>query len=287
MPDQSAGLNGRRVVVTGGASGIGRSVVDELVAAGAHVIFCGRNEQRGREAEAAIGGHATFIRADVTNPDDIDRLIHSAASDGPIDCLVNNAAELDPAPFGQLTGDIVDHAMRSVFGSVVLASQAAADTMRETGGGVIVNIGSSAGHRPNSSPAVYSSLKAAVIYLTRCLAMELAPHGIRVNSVSPGAIPTAIFARQMGVGDLPDDQALDLIGDALSEILPMGRAGNGRDIARAVAFLAHPDSRYITGIDLPVDGGLTAGNTPLGRSAEASRAGAVISTWRDSQMAPR
>lgn len=141
-----------RVVVTGGSSGIGRSVVEEFIASGAEVIFCGRNEHHGQQAAAEIGGCSRFVRADVTTTGDIRRLIESATAGGPISCLVNNAAEPDLVSFGQLTADVLDHAMRSVFGSVVLTSQAVAETMRANGGGIIVNIGSSAGHWPNSSP---------------------------------------------------------------------------------------------------------------------------------------
>ncbi|MEU6662113.1 SDR family oxidoreductase [Streptomyces sp. NPDC046821] len=274
-------VEGMRVVVTGGTGGIGRTVVEEFIAAGARVVFCGRNEDRGRAVADALGGRAEFIRADMTKAADIARLIGSAAAGGRIDCLVNNAAEAEPVGFGQLTSDILDHAMRSVFGSVVLASQTAAETMRANGGGVIINIGSSAGRRPNSSAAVYSSLKAAVMFLTRCLAMELAPAGIRVNSVSPGAIPTPIFRDQMGLSDLPEDEALPLIREGLSRILPVGRAGTTQDIARAVLFMADPDNAYVTGTDLMVDGGLTAGNTPLARSAEWARVGEVIGAARE------
>ncbi len=274
-------MQGMRAVITGGTSGIGRTVVNEFVAAGAQVVFCGRNQERGRAVAASLGNRAEFVPADVTDPGDIDRLIASAAAGGGIDCLVNNAAESEPVAFGQLTGEALDHAMRSVFGSVVLTSQAAAHAMRASGRkGVIVNIGSSAGFRPNSSPAVYSSLKAAVMYLTRCLAMELAPHGIRVNSVSPGAIPTPIFSRSMGVSDLPENEALAVIGDALSSVMPMQRCGTPHDIARAVLFIADPNSGYITGTDLMVDGGLTAGNTPLGRATEWARVGEAVAAGR-------
>jgi NAD(P)-dependent dehydrogenase (short-subunit alcohol dehydrogenase family) len=256
----------RHVVVTGGTSGIGRTLVERFLAEGAEVVFSGRSAERGEAITGDLGARARFVRADMTDADDVDRLISTASAAGPIDCLVNNAAVSETGTFGDVTATVLNDAMWSVFGSVVLVTKAALPVIPN--GGSIINIGSSAGHRANSSPPVYSSLKAAVSHFTRCLALEVADRGVRVNTVSPGAIATPIFQQNFGLGALPRDEAMPFIRDALAAVNPSGRAGAENDVAQAVLFLASDETRYITGQDLVVDGGLTAGNTPVGRAAE-------------------
>ncbi|MFI7195482.1 SDR family NAD(P)-dependent oxidoreductase [Nocardia nova] len=269
-------LHGKRALITGGTSGIGRAVVEAFVAEGAVVTFCGRSVERGNALAATGNGNVRFVEADVTVPSDVDRLIETVLTDGPIDCLVNNAAAAETSPLHEMTPELLDTCMWSVFGSVVLMTKAVATTMRSTGGGSIVNIGSTAGRRANSSPPIYSSLKAAVSHLSRCLALELSGDRIRVNTVSPGAIVTPIFQETFGLNALPGEQAMALIAEALASVNPSGRGGTPADIAKAVVFLASDDSTYITGQDLVVDGGLTAGNTPVGRAEEQRRVAEVI-----------
>ncbi|MGF0315403.1 SDR family NAD(P)-dependent oxidoreductase [Nocardia fluminea] len=269
-------LHGKRALVTGGTSGIGRAVVEAFAAEGAVVTFCGRSTERGNALAATGNGNIRFVEADVTVPRDVDRLIETVLADGPIDCLVNNAAAAETSSLHDMTPEVLDACMWSVFGSVVLMSKAVSPAMGSAGGGSIINIGSTAGHRANSSPPIYSSLKAAVSHLSRCLALELSGDHIRVNTVSPGAIATPIFQGTFGMAALPGEQAMALIAEALASVNPSGRGGTPTDIAKAVVFLASDDSTYITGQDLVVDGGLTAGNTPVGRAEEHRRVAEVI-----------
>ncbi|WP_068626308.1 SDR family NAD(P)-dependent oxidoreductase [Tsukamurella tyrosinosolvens] len=264
----------RRVIVTGGTSGIGRDLVERFHAEGAEVYFSGRSADRGAAVAAESGPRARFVRGDMSDPDDVARLIRAASAEGPVHCVVNNAAATEVDTIDTITPDVLSESMWSVFGSVVLVTKAAIPVIPD--GGSIINIGSTAAHRGNSSPPVYSSLKAAVIHLTRCLALELGDRGIRVNAVSPGAIATPIFQGLLGLGELSREKAMPLIHDALAAVNPSGRAGVGADVAEAVVFLASDETRYITGQDIVVDGGLTAGNTPVGRAAERAIIADVI-----------
>jgi NAD(P)-dependent dehydrogenase (short-subunit alcohol dehydrogenase family) len=132
-------------------------------------------------------------------------------------------------------------------------------------GGVILNCGSTAAHRAGSQSAVYSAMKAAVCHFTRCAALELAEHRIRVNTISPGAVVTPIFLKALNLPADKQDKALDLLREVFGKALPAGRAGEPADIAGVAAFLASDDGSYITGQDWVVDGGLTAGLSALQR----------------------
>ncbi|MCC7248263.1 MAG: SDR family oxidoreductase [Lysobacter sp.] len=262
-------LNGKRVLITGGTGGMGRDVVKRFVAEGAKVVFCGRNADAGRGLEEETGGHASFVRADVTVEADVAALVEAAvATLGGIDCLFNNAAEARNSAFLDTSPGDLQAAMWSVFGSVAVVTQHVARHMVEQRSGVIIQNGSSAAHRANSSPAIYSALKAAVCHLTRCLALEFAPFGIRVNTISPGSIMTPIFKTLFQMGDMDDAEALRRIGDVIAGLSPAARAGTGDDVAAAAVFLASDEASYITGHDLKVDGGLTAGLTPHMRKAQ-------------------
>jgi NAD(P)-dependent dehydrogenase (short-subunit alcohol dehydrogenase family) len=231
-------LADKRVLVTGGSSGIGRAIVERFVAEGARVVFCGRSAERGNAIAAELGADAEFIQADTTSAEDIERLIAAAVADGPIDCLINNAAASESGTLADLTPELLEECMWSVFGSVVLATKAIVPHMRAAGGGTIINIGSTAAHRGNSSPPVYSSLKAAVCHLSRCLALELSADRIRVNTISPGAVMTPIFQENMGLSALSRVDALPIISEALAAVSPVGRGGVPADIASAAVFLA-------------------------------------------------
>ncbi len=269
-------LAGKKALVTGGTSGIGHAIVERFVAEGAQVTFCGRSADRGTAVAAALGEQVRFVRADVTQPHDVERLVDVVAANGQIDCLVNNAATSETGSLDDMTAERLAECMWSIFGSVVLTTKSVTPHMRLSGGGSIINIGSTAGHRANSSPPVYSSLKAAISHLTRCLALDLSADGIRVNTVSPGAIMTPIFQEHLGLSALSREDALPIISEALAAVSPSGRGGAPEDIAAAVAFLAADESAYINGQDLVVDGGLTAGNTPVGRAAEHAVIGNIV-----------
>jgi NAD(P)-dependent dehydrogenase (short-subunit alcohol dehydrogenase family) len=234
--------------------------VRRFVAEGAWVVASGRSSERGAELVRELGDHVRFIAADVTRPEQIDSMIdETVAWRGRLDVLFNNAGETQaPASLLALDPATLRAEIDTLFTSVVLATRKAALVMREQGG-VILNCSSTAAHRAGSQSAVYSALKAAVSHLTRCAALELAEHRIRVNAISPGAIVTPIFLKALAVPAGRESEALDLLRQVFASALPAGRAGEPADIAAAAAYLASDEGSYVTGQDWVVDGGLTAG----------------------------
>jgi len=253
-------LEGRVALITGGTGGIGAGTVRRFVAEGAWVVASGRSPERGAELVRELGDHVRFIAADVTRPEQIDALVdETVAWRGRLDVLFNNAGETQaPASLLALEPATLRAETDTLFTSVVLATRKAALAMREHGG-VILNCSSTAAHRAGSQSAVYSALKAAVSHFTRCAALELAEHRIRVNAISPGAIVTPMFLKALAVPAGRESEALDLLRQVFAGALPAGRAGDPADIAAAAAFLASDEGSYVTGQDWVVDGGLTAG----------------------------
>jgi NAD(P)-dependent dehydrogenase (short-subunit alcohol dehydrogenase family) len=263
---------GRGVLVTGGSIGIGAAIVQRFVEEGARVVFCGRLALPGQARAQSLGEAVRFVAADVTRAGDVAQLVQQASAWlGRIDVLVNNAAAPPPdVPVERIDAEALPGYMASVLGSVVLMTSAVVPLMKAQGAGVIVNIGSTAAHRAHSSSSVYSALKAAVCHFTRCTALELAEHGIRVNTVSPGAVPTAIFAKKAGIAEAHHAAAIERLQAVFAQNIPLGRAGRCEDIAHAVALLAADTAGFITGQDLVVDGGLTAGLSPAGKRAQVA-----------------
>ncbi len=268
----TARLQGKAALITGGTTGMGADVVRRFVAEGASVVFCGRSGEPGLVLAGELGPKARFVRADVTDEGEVEALVDAALAHlgGRIDFLFDNAAPpTADVPITETAWTDVAAAQTAIFGSVVLVTKPVARVMMAQGGGSILNNGSSAAHRANSSPSIYSALKAAVCHLSRCLALELAEHGIRVNTVSPGAVPTAIFLRSLQLPPERSDAAVEALARAFAGAVPLGRAGRGADIASAAVFFASDESAFVTAQDLVVDGGLTAGLSPAARRTQA------------------
>ncbi len=243
-------LQGRRVLVTGASMGIGRAVALAAAAAGAEVVLSARG-RAGLEAVAgevaAAGGRAVVLPFDAGDPASIRAAIDAA---GPLDGLVNNAGSVTREPFLEASEAEIDRVLALNVKGATLVAQAVARGMVQRGhGGSIVNISSVAGLVGARNRSVYAASKHAVMGLTRSMALELGPHGIRVNAVCPGLVNTPLAA------DLMADAAFVA---ATRARIPLGRIMEPEDIAGPVVFLLSGAAAGVTGIALPVDGGLTA-----------------------------
>jgi NAD(P)-dependent dehydrogenase (short-subunit alcohol dehydrogenase family) len=249
-------LDGKVAIITGATSGIGRRTAELFVEEGARVVFTGRRRAEGEELGKKLGDSGRFIAADATLEDDWKRVVGATLEAyGRLDALFNNAG--GPAPTGSIT---FDAAMALLVRSVMLGMKHAAPVMMRQRSGSIVNNGSIAAHRAGySSSMVYSAAKAAVNQLSKCAAMELGEHGVRVNSVSPGAIATGIVAKALGMDAGKADEAAGKLGEAFAKAQPIPRTGLPDDIAQCVAWLASDRSTFVNGIDIVVDGGMIGG----------------------------
>ncbi len=254
----SGRLKGKVALVTGGAAGIGRATALLLAREGAAVVVQDIKEEGRATAEAigAAGGRASFIRGDVTQAADAHAAVEKAVSDfGGLDILVNNAGIIRRASVVNTTEEEWDRVMAVNVKSVFLFSKAAIPVMARRGGGVIVSTASGWGLDGGKDAASYCASKAAVVNLTRAMAIDHAAENIRVNCVCPGDTDTAMLreeARQLG-----QDAAGFL---ARSAQRPLGRMGRPEEIAQAILFLASEASSYVTGTALVVDGGGHAGS---------------------------
>jgi NAD(P)-dependent dehydrogenase (short-subunit alcohol dehydrogenase family) len=255
-------LKNKVCVITGATSGIGKRTAEIFAAEGAKLVIAGRRQPEGRAVAKAIGASCDFVRTDVTVEEQMQALIEFALrKHGRIDCLFNNAG--GPAPIGGIEGIPVagfDQAMAVLVRSVMLGMKHAAPVMLNQRSGSIINNGSVAAHRAGlSSSMVYSAAKAAVVHLTRCVAMQLGESGVRVNSISPGGIATGIFGKALGLPTDKAEQTAEAVKAGLAKMQPIPRAGLTDDIALAAVFLASDDSSFVNGHDLVVDGGVIGG----------------------------
>jgi len=256
-------FDGKVALVTGGTSGIGAATAKAFANLGARVILTGRSVEKGQTVAAEIGGAATFYEADVTKESDIERsVIFAQEKYGQLDIVFNNAGSMPGITLEKLVQDDIGAACTLLLGSMMLSTKYAAAAMQVRGGGVIINNASIAAHRYGQGDILYSSLKAAVLHFTRLAAVDLAPHRIRVNSVSPGAIATPIFwGGSERANQLSDDEnayKFDKLTRNLKNAVPLREVGTPEDIAQAVLYLASDAAKFVTGHDLVVDGGRIA-----------------------------
>jgi NAD(P)-dependent dehydrogenase (short-subunit alcohol dehydrogenase family) len=255
-------LQDKVCIVTGATSGIGRRTAELFAAEGAAVILAGRRAELGQHIANELGPRCDFQATDVTEEDQVAALIAFALrKHGRIDCLFNNAG--GPAPVGGIETIPVegfDAAVSVLFRSVMLGMKHVAPIMQEQRSGSIINNGSVAAHRAGlSSSMIYSAAKAAVVHLTRCVAMQLGEQCVRVNAISPGGVATGIFGKAAGLPDERAEQTAEVVKAALAGMQPIPRAGLVDDIAMAAVFLASDESSFVNGHDLVVDGGLIGG----------------------------
>jgi NAD(P)-dependent dehydrogenase (short-subunit alcohol dehydrogenase family) len=242
------GLRDRLCLVTGSTGGIGLATARLLVEEGARVVTSGRSEAPGV-------GEALHVRADLSRPGEAERVVEEA---GELDVLVNNVGYAEQRDFLSLTDEQWDDAWQLNVMSYVRAIRAAVPGMRERGGGVIVNVSSTAGKRPSTGMPDYSVTKAAVLSLSRLVADLYAGDGIRCNAITPG--PTATEA-WLGDGGLADQQAArsgmnrEEVLEAVGKGRPLGRLAEPEEIAAVVAFLCSERASYVTGAAWSADGG--------------------------------
>jgi len=245
-------LAGKVAIVTGGASGLGRGMVELFVEEGANVVIADVNHDGGEALAAQLGDAAAFKPTDVTDAQQIQALVDFAVERfGGLHIMCNNAGV--GGSFKRFLDDDFDDFDRvmavNIFG-VMVGIQRAARHMADHGGGAIINTTSIGGINAGAGVMAYRATKAAVIHVTRSTAVELAALGIRVNCIAPAHIPTAINAAM--------DQSL-----IVRAMQPLQRVGSPRDVANAALFLASERAAQITGIVMPVDGGTTAGAKPI------------------------
>jgi 3-oxoacyl-[acyl-carrier protein] reductase len=246
-------LQGKVAIVTGAAGGFGEGIAKLFVAEGAKVLIADLDEAKARGVAAALGGNAKAVKCDVSKGSDVQAAVKACVEAfGPPDIVVNNAGiaqnnqsmiEIDEATFDRIFNVNVK--------SIYHMAKAVIPVMRQTKkGGSIINIGSTAGIRPRPGLTWYNASKGAVNTVSKSMAVELGPDNIRVNAICPVMGATGLIGQFLGQ-DTPEARAKVTAG------IPLGRLSTPEDIAAACLYLASDAGRFITGVELPVDGGRT------------------------------
>jgi cyclopentanol dehydrogenase len=247
-------LDGKVILISGGARGQGALETELFIAEGAKVVFGDILDDEGRSVEQRItesGGEAVYTHLDVTSDSDWEAAVHLAVGRfGKLDVLVNNAGIANADSIEDTSEELWDRIMQVNTKGVFLGTRKVLPAMRRAGGGSIINVSSIAGilGRPLTGSA-YSASKGAVRTFTKTTAIQHASEGIRCNSIHPGPVDTPMLA---GISDNPT-----VLAQRTDEV-PLGRLGHSRDIAYGALYLASDESAWITGIELIIDGGITA-----------------------------
>lgn len=245
-------MDNKKAIVTGGGSGIGLAIAEKFVSNNIKTIVIGRSEEKLKAAKEKLGGLCSVISFDLNDLSAIPYLVKSLYEQhGNIDILVNNAGINMKKEFTEVTDDDFQKIILTNVSSIFSLSREVVKRMIEKGGGSIINISSMASQYGIPKVIAYTASKSAIEGMTRAMAVELSPKGIRVNCIAPGFIATDMSAKALNSD--PERK-----GKALGRT-PMGYLGEPSDIGEAARFLASDAAKYITGVVLPVDGGNSIG----------------------------
>lgn len=256
MSTETTRLAGKVAIVTGATQGLGADIARVLASAGATVYLVGRGREAGEavaasiveSGAAAVGGSARYLEADITDDAAIERCIRTVMDDcGRLDLLVNNACSYNDRGLASSRAEWLATLNVNLVSGAIFTQQAAA-VMRP--GSVVINLGSTGGKFGADGRAVYPASKAAIIQITKNFAVSLAPLGIRVVSISP-AWTWSPSVQGMSAGSM---EKADAVG---AHFHPLGRVGRGEEVGRVVAFAASAEASWMTGVDIPVDGGFS------------------------------
>ncbi len=243
-------FSGKTILVTGAARGLGRAIAEQFGHHGAFVaVAYRRREDDARATLAAVveaGGTGELLAFDVTKADDVQRAVADLDRRRPIDVVVNNAGVVDDGPFAMMDAARWDRVVRTDLDGTFHVCRAVVAGMLRRRSGSVINVASASAVRVLPNQANYAAAKAGVVALTRSLAAELAPHGIRVNAVLPGLIDSGMGARTSHE-----------LRTKILELVPAKRLGTAAEVANVVAFLASDAASYVTGQALAIDGGLS------------------------------
>jgi len=260
----AAELSGKVAIVTGGATGLGRATVELFLKEGAQVVIADVNDTRGEELAKSLGKAALFKQADVANAEQVQALVDFAvARFGGLHIVVNNAGIGGATHQRFLDDDLQD--FQRVIGvnllGVMLGTQRAARHMARNGGGSIINISSIAAIKAGFGVVTYRAAKAAVTHFTKCVAIDVAEYGVRVNCIAPGHIRTEMTTYATP-GMTPEviERVKKALGPVTDSSRPLKRQGKPEDVAQAALYLAGDRAAQVTGVVLPVDGGVSAGD---------------------------
>lgn len=245
-------MNKQLAIVTGGATGLGLAITEKLAQNNIHVVMIGRNEDKLKEAVQSFGENCSYKVFDLKNLKEITTLITEIENQyGKIDILVNNAGINQKKPFIEVSDEEFDNIIQTNLSAVFAISREVVKKMLPAQSGCIVNISSMAAQYGIPKVIAYSAAKTGIEGMTRAMATELSPLGIRINCVAPGFIKTAMSAK-----------ALDADPERKNKVFsrtPMGKMGEPVDVAEAVYFFCSDSAKYVTGVIMPVDGGNSIG----------------------------
>ncbi|MEC7827081.1 MAG: glucose 1-dehydrogenase [Actinomycetota bacterium] len=248
-------LDGKVAVITGAASGMGAATARLFASEGARVLVTDMDDEKGQNIAEELGDNGDFFHVDVSREEDIaSAIVHSTSTWGRLDVMFNNAGFGGArGPIESISEDDFDLTVDVLLKGVFFGMKHASPVMKEQGSGSIISTASVAGLQAGESPHLYTATKAAVIHLTKSVALELGQEGIRVNAICPGVVATPLAHGPL------DEERREKFRDRFGRHQPIGRVGEPEDIAQAALFLASDDSTFITGTAMVVDGGANSG----------------------------